>query len=154
MNAPPTSQTVVLEKPESAQLMVWLVTLKPGLGEVGRCVERVTRQQAHQRQSHHADGGIGQRLGHQRGDHTGKDGEIDPGVLRQATGGRQSSENQRDRHRYGGAPPMERWPGGGSWRREGRGTLAHDVTIVNRFITCVGGVSAGKSATGAKRALS
>ncbi len=31
MNAPPTSQTVVLEKPDSAQLIVWLVSLKPGL---------------------------------------------------------------------------------------------------------------------------
>ena len=31
MNAAATSQTVVLAKPESAQLMVWLVTLNPGL---------------------------------------------------------------------------------------------------------------------------
>ena len=31
MNAAPTSQTVVLAKPDSAQLIVWLVSLKPGL---------------------------------------------------------------------------------------------------------------------------
>ena len=31
MKAAPTSQTVVLAKPDSAQLMLWLTTLKPGL---------------------------------------------------------------------------------------------------------------------------
>ena len=30
MKAPPTSQTVVLAKPDSAQLTDWLTTLKPG----------------------------------------------------------------------------------------------------------------------------
>src|ERR1700761_8513748 len=31
MNAPPTSQTVVEPNPDSAQLIVWLTTLNPGL---------------------------------------------------------------------------------------------------------------------------
>ena len=128
--------------------------VEAGLGEVGRCVKRVARQHGHQRQSHHAHGGIGQRLGHQRRDHAGEDGEIHPGVLRHPSWRRQCGQHQRDRHRDRSAPPMERRSGRGSWCGESCGTLAHDVTTVNGFITCVGRVSVRKSPTGAKCALS
>jgi hypothetical protein len=109
--------------------------LEARLGEIGRREQHVGREQRGQRQPDQADGWIRQRLGHQRRDHAGEQREIEPRVLRQAGGRRQSGQRECYEHRNHRPPQMDKpadcWLGG----TEVNDVLTHGRITVNCLIT-------------------
>ena len=99
MKAAKISQTVELAKPDSAQFTAAPVRLKSGLATCAGANSTKRRQRRGDGDAAQADGGGGDRLDHQAGDHRREDREVVPGVLRQAGRRRRQRDRRADQQR-------------------------------------------------------